>query len=256
VVPSRKEYDVPEPGGTLKVCLNGARSRTEHPAVPVTPEQLADEAAAAEAAGAEVVHLHPRTADGRESLSWSAVQLAVAAIRDRCPELTLGVSTREEIEPGLAIRRRFLAEWHGPPAGPDLASVNWHEEDAAAVAHLLAGRGIGIEAGLFTPTAALKLLSGEQPGGLVRILVEAIPGITPGEDGPSAVQAMLAELPELPDELDLVVHGEEEWAWPVLWWARERGFGIRIGFEDVLAGPSGEPVQGNADLVRLARSAG
>jgi uncharacterized protein (DUF849 family) len=52
----------------MKVCLNGARSREEHPAVPLAQAELAASAAAAVAAGAEAVHLHPRGADGGESL--------------------------------------------------------------------------------------------------------------------------------------------------------------------------------------------
>jgi uncharacterized protein (DUF849 family) len=33
--------------------------------------------------------------------------------------------------------------------------------------------------------------------------------------------------------------------------ARALGRDVRIGLEDVLAGPDGEPVEGNAELVRL-----
>jgi uncharacterized protein (DUF849 family) len=44
----------------MKVCLNGGRSRADHPGVRPTPEELAASAAAAVAAGAEAVHLHPR----------------------------------------------------------------------------------------------------------------------------------------------------------------------------------------------------
>jgi uncharacterized protein (DUF849 family) len=46
--------------------------------------------------------------------------------------------------------------------------------------------------------------------------------------------------------------GEQEWAWPVLRWAQDTGLGIRAGFEDMLTGPRGEQVRGNADLLRLA----
>jgi uncharacterized protein (DUF849 family) len=42
----------------IKACLNGRRSRDEHPGVPVTPAELAAEAAASVPAGAEAVHLH------------------------------------------------------------------------------------------------------------------------------------------------------------------------------------------------------
>jgi uncharacterized protein (DUF849 family) len=59
----------------LKACLNGARSRTDHPRCPVTPAELAAEAVDAVAAGAGAVHAHPRNQDGRESVEPYTVRL-------------------------------------------------------------------------------------------------------------------------------------------------------------------------------------
>ncbi|MDX6281670.1 MAG: hypothetical protein QOH03_2741 [Kribbellaceae bacterium] len=213
--------------------------------MPVTPAELARSAYDAAKAGAEAVHFHPRDGEGRESLRWSDVGPAVAAVRERCPELPLGVSTREEIEPDLDTRLALLSEWD---AGPDFTSVNWHEDGAEQIARLLLERGIGVEAGLFTPDAARKFLSWRGP--VVRVLVEAIPGISPGTDGIAAAQAMLDVLPT---GVELVVHGEGEWAWPVLEWARWQGYGLRAGFEDMLTGPDGESVTDNGQLVAYMR---
>lgn len=229
----------------LKCCLNGDRSRADHPGVPVTPVELAQSAYDAVVAGAVAVHFHPRDAEGRESLRWADVEPAVTAVRERCPELPLGVSTREEIEPDLPTRLALLGEWD---AGPDFASVNWHEDGAEQIARLLLERGIGIEAGLFTPDAARKFLNWRGP--VVRVLVEAIPGVSPGTDGIAAAQAVLEVLPT---GVELVVHGEGEWAWPVLGWARRQGYGLRAGFEDMLTGPDGESVTDNGQLVGYMR---
>lgn len=228
----------------VKACLNGDRSRADHPAVPVTPVQLGQAAYDAAEAGAVAVHFHPRGPDERESLRWSDVEPAVAAVRERCPGLALGVSTRQEIEPDLDKRLTLLSEW----TGPDFASVNWHEEGAERVADLLVERGIGIEAGLFTPSAARKFVTWQGP--VVRVLVEALPGISPGADGVAAAQATLAVLPA---GYDIVVHGENEWAWPVLEWARAQGYGLRAGFEDMLTGPRGESITDNGQLVAYMR---
>ena len=64
---------MPKPKTYLKACINGARTPDQHPNLPVTPEQLAAEAVAAHQAGAKAVHMHPKTADGVDSLqpgSW------------------------------------------------------------------------------------------------------------------------------------------------------------------------------------------
>lgn len=239
----------------VKACLNGDRTRSDHTAVPITPAELAAEAAAALAAGATAIHMHPRGASGAESLDRADLEPAIAAVRARCPGLPVGVSTREQIEPDVETRLALVAGWPGPEAGgPDFASVNWHEDGAQAIAALLAERGIGVEAGLFTPPAAAALAAGGPPRGLVRVLIEALPGITPGPDGVTAAQATIAALGGA--RVEVLVHGEEQWAWPVLRWAKGAGHGIRAGFEDMLAGPDGEPVAGNGDLLTLAGTVG
>lgn len=224
----------------VKVCLNGDRGRGDHPGVPITPAELAREAEAAVRAGAQAIHLHPRGADEKESLGWADVRVAVEAVRARCPGVPIGVSTRQEIVPDLWERLALLAEWD---RGPDFASVNFHEVGAEQIADLLIERGIEIEAGLFTPAAAEDYVAWGGP--FSRVLVEAIPGISPGQDGVEAAQATLAVLPTT----DVLVHGENEWAWPVLRWAMTQGYDVRVGLEDMLSGPDGEQVRGNADLL-------
>ena len=45
---------------------------------------------------------------------------------------------------------------------------------------------------------------------------------------------------------------EDESCWPLVRRAGQLGLATRIGLEDVLTGPEGEPVTGNADLTRRA----
>jgi len=91
----------------IKACLNGSRRRAEHPAVPIIPTELAREAAGAVAAGAEAVHLHPRSGSGAESLAGGAVAAAVAAVRQACPGTPVGVSTALWIAGGDAAAREL-----------------------------------------------------------------------------------------------------------------------------------------------------
>jgi hypothetical protein len=97
----------------IKACLNGGRSRENHPAVPVTPAELAAGAVAAVAAEAEAVHLHPRSGGGGESLLAADVGMAVAAVRRACPGLPVGVSTGLWITDG--DRRPGARRWQGGP---------------------------------------------------------------------------------------------------------------------------------------------
>ena len=53
----------------IQACLNGSRTRGEHRAVPLTAEELATAAAEAAAAGAFMVHVHPRDETARAASS-------------------------------------------------------------------------------------------------------------------------------------------------------------------------------------------
>ncbi len=114
----------------IKAAINGTRTPTEHPAVPVTPEQQAREACAAVAAGAGAIHVHVRSANGRESLNHGDVASALEAIRGSCPGVPVGVSTGAWMVPNGSQRLSIIRAWD---VLPDFASVNAHEEGATQI---------------------------------------------------------------------------------------------------------------------------
>lgn len=62
---------------------NGARrSKLDHPAIPLTPGELAEDAGQLRQAGVAVLHLHVRDEAGRHTLDVSRYREAIAAIRD------------------------------------------------------------------------------------------------------------------------------------------------------------------------------
>ena len=65
----------------MKAAINGGRARAEHPAIPITLEEQAKDAAAVIAAGAGAIHVHVRCSDGRESLEPDDVAAALEKIR-------------------------------------------------------------------------------------------------------------------------------------------------------------------------------
>ena len=163
----------------LKVCLNGKRSQADCAAVPVTPAELARDAAAAVAAGAEAIHLHARGPDGAESVRPDDVGAAVAAVRAACPGTPVGVSTGLWITRGDArARHAAVAGWSrlDAAARPDFASVNVCEEGWAGVARVLGKAAIGVEAGVWSaadvPVLAAAAAGLPQPP--LRILVEVM----------------------------------------------------------------------------------
>lgn len=237
----------------LKACLNGGRGRDEHPAVPVSPAELARSAAGAVAAGAEAVHLHPRGSGGRESLLAGDIGAAVVAVREACPGVPVGVSTGLWITGGDPEARRVaVAEWATLPgsARPDFASVNLSEAGSAALAGVLEAAGIGAEAGVWSVADATALIRAGPLDRWLRILVEIMR--VPAREAVGAAGEVLRALDDLGVTAPRLLHGQGDACWPLVAHAGKLGLPTRIGLEDTTAGPDGAPVTGNAELTALA----
>jgi uncharacterized protein (DUF849 family) len=235
----------------VKACLNGQRSPAEHAALPVTPAQLATAAAAAVAAGAEAVHIHPRDRDGHQSLHAADVGAAVAAIRAAIPATPIGVTTGLWITKDPVARRDDIAEWAdlADERRPDFASVNLSEPGWQELSAVLNEAGISAEAGVWSESDA-ELAAEPGPTDWLRILVEI--SRTPVAEARTRADEILARLRAVGVTAPIVLHGEGESCWPLVTHAGLLGLATRIGLEDVLTGPRGEPVADNAELVRLA----
>lgn len=234
----------------LQVCLNGARDRSVCDRLPVTPQELGDAAAQAVAAGAQDIHVHPKDDTGADTMEPVFVDAVVAAVRASAPGIPIGVTTGAWTEPDAKRRAELVRSWS---VLPDHASVNWHEEGAAAVATALLDTGVGIEAGVFSGTdAAERLRDWPHADRLLRILAE----VTDADPhtAPATAARLLADLADLAEvtRQPLLLHGEDAAAWPVLRLAAARGLDVRIGLEDVLLLPDGTPAPDNAALVLAA----
>ncbi len=228
----------------VKACINGARTPDQHPALPVTPPELAAAAVAAHHAGARAVHLHPKTADGVDSLQPEVVAAAVDAVRHAAPGLPLGVTTGFWAVDDQDERLRAVQAW---TVLPDFASVNWHEPGAEDLARLLLRMGLGVEAGIFHAEAAASWARSEVAPHCMRVMVEL------GPDGDTATaDDVLGEVIAAGSPAPVLLHGMDESCWPLLEHARSRGVQTRIGMEDTLLLPDGSPAPDNAALVSAA----
>jgi uncharacterized protein (DUF849 family) len=233
----------------IKACLNGGRSRAEHPAVPLTPAELAASAREAANAGAGALHLHPRDQSGAQTLEAREVLAAVAAVR-AATGLPVGVTTGIWAVDGDASRRLTLvAGWTGP-GRPDFASVNLNEPGTDELADLLTRLGIAIEAGVWTTDDAGRLAASTFAGRILRVLLEPVDR-SPAGAVATAMEAS-AELIRLGIDVPQVHHGYGLATWDVLKQAVARGFDIRVGLEDTTVLPDGTTAAGNGELVAAA----
>ena len=228
----------------LKACINGARTPDQHPNLPVSPDQIAAAAVAAHKAGARAVHMHPKTADGVDSLHAEVVGPAVEAVRHAAPGLPLGVTTGFWALPDPEERLRTVQAW---TVLPDFASVNWHEPGSEQLAHLLLKMGLGVEVGIFHAEAAASWAQSEMAAHCMRVMVELGPDSDIGTADDVLGEVMAAGSPA-----PVLLHGLNESCWPLLEHAGARGVQTRIGMEDTLLLPDGTTAPDNAALVAAA----
>ena len=231
----------------IQVCLNGNRARKEHPALPLTPARPASAAFRAARAGATSAHFHPRDVAGQPTLLPAAVGAALRAVKAACPELPLGISTTQQLEPEIATRLQHIAAW---TIKPEFASVNFWEPGALELTAALLSAGIGIEAGLSGPADARNLLESGLAPRCTRLLIEIAD--VPDEAALLLAEATLRLLETRAAHVPRLLHGEGESAWPLLRAAFARDLQARIGLEDTLSLPDGSPAKDNAALVRAA----
>jgi len=234
----------------IQACLNGARKPGEHPALPLSAADLARDAAACVAAGASSLHVHPRDGDGAESLEPAVVEAAISAIRTaaRGTELTLSTGLWM-VDGDPEARAALVRSW---TVLPDACSVNVGERGWRELVKLLADRGVGVEAGLWSHDEAVAFAASGLEDRCKRALVEP----HDSEPGAAIVTAAAIDgvLAEVGVPLPRLHHGYDMTTWAVLDAAVPAGRDIRIGFEDTLTLPGGARAADNAALVACARA--
>lgn len=190
------------------------------------------------------MHIHPRGAHGRESLS--AIDASIPAVRRACPCTLIGVSTGAWIENDEAGTRRAIAAW---PALPDYASVNLSEPDAPAVIQSLRDRGVGIEAGLGAIADAERFVALAGHTRVFRILIEI--GEQDFAEAQRIAGAIAAVLARANLQRPILRHGFDATVWPFVTLARQRRW-TRVGLEDGKSLPDGTVAEKHATLVAAA----
>lgn len=232
----------------LQACLNGARSRHDHPQIPQTPEELARDAVRVVARGVAELHVHPRDAQGRETLDPSDTAAALTAIRRAVPGIPVGLSTREGIRTDADRGFTQMKAWR---VLPDYVSVNLSEDDAPQIIDLMLAKGVGVEAGLATAADARRFVTLATAKDCLRILVEidfeqdVAPALAIADE---MIGIITRDGPDLP----ILLHGFDRTMWPLYRKSRALGVDARLGFEDGLTLPDGTIAADNLAIITAA----
>ncbi|SFR12599.1 Uncharacterized conserved protein, DUF849 family [Lentzea waywayandensis] len=217
----------------LQACLNGSRAAEEHPALPLSPERLAEDAADVAALGVTSVHIHPRDVIGALTLVGPEVATTIATVRAAVPGIEISVSTNV---PGS--RATLIGSWAPLAAGrPDIASVHVNQPGWRDLAQALHRVNVQVELVVDSPADLQDL-----PDGVSRITVSATR---------DTAESLLAQVEPL--GLPVLVHGRDAEAWLVLDYGALLEHHVRMGLEDTLQMPDGRTAKNNAELIAMAR---
>jgi 3-keto-5-aminohexanoate cleavage enzyme len=246
----------------LAVAPNGGRrTKADHPALPMTPDELARSAAECLERGASMIHLHVRDADGQHLLDAEAYRTAIARICDAVGDRLVVQITSESLDRYTPAQQKAVILATNPEAVSlslrEFASDEAAERDFGAFLGRLKAMRIWPQIILYTPEEA-KRLGAMQKRGLVPM--ERIPVLfVLGRYSLLRTGVPLDLLPYLAPDLprfapwSVCAFGKREAACVIA--GALLGGHVRVGFENNLVLPSGLRAASNADLVETSASA-
>ena len=127
----------------VNVALTGmVPTKADNASVPLTPAEIADDAERCVAAGASIVHLHARDEDGRPTYRADVYAEIVSAVRARCPDVIVCVSTSGRVFKTLEERAEVLdldGDLKPEMASLTLGSLNFPKQASVNEPAMIAG---------------------------------------------------------------------------------------------------------------------
>lgn len=245
----------------ITAALTGAEvTRTQQPHLPITPVEIGIAAAECAAAGAAIVHVHGRLADGTPTQDQAVYRQIIEEVRKRC-DVIVQVSTGGAV--GMSAQERLAPVTLKPEmATLSMGSVNFGGDvfmnppaDMEVFAREIQAHGVKAELEVFDSgmlaTAKRWLAKGLLQNPAHFDFVLGIPGAMAGTP-----QALMYLLSELPAGASWTVAGIGAAQLPLATLAIVLGGHVRVGFEDNVYYRKGELASSNAQLVaRIARIA-
>jgi uncharacterized protein (DUF849 family) len=237
--------------------LGGETKRSQTPYVPITPQEIADQAVEAHAAGAAVVHVHVRDDDENNSMDFARFKYVVEDVRKRC-NVVINL-TSACFATSIPDRMRPFAELKPELASLDCGTMNWAyravfdntPEFLNAASQKMLAVGVKPEIEVFDSgmidNAMYLVRQGyiEQPPYFQFVLGAA--------GGASAtVKSLLYLVESIPPEAKWSAFGIGKNSLAVMYAALALGGNIRVGLEDGVYMKKGVLAKSNAELVARA----
>lgn len=248
-----------------------------NPAVPVTPEEIANEAIAANKAGAAIAHIHVRNPDtGKASTEFKYYEEVVKRIRDSGSPVLINLTTgpggrfvpdpKDPMKAGKSSAMMAATERvaHIVELKPDICSLDvatmnfgeWSMVNSPAIlremAVMIQDAGVKPELEVFD-TGHVRLAAQMCANGEIddpKPLFQLCLGISWGAPASTAAMTLMRDL--LPNNAVWASFGISRLEMPMVRSATLLGGHCRVGLEDNLYISRGTLASGNADLVNHA----
>ena len=241
----------------ITCAISGAEVTKEHnPSVPYTVEEMVEAAYDAYKAGASIIHLHARFDDGRPTQNKERYQEIHDAIKIKCPELIVQVSTggavgmsREERSDVLNIKPEMATLDCGTlNFGGDEIFVNT-ENDIIYFANKMNELDVRYEMECFEKghiDSTLRLIK----KGIIRghLHYSFVLGVNGGMTGEERDFIFLKD--SLPEKATYSVAGIGRYEFSLAELSIKHGGHVRVGLEDNIYIEKGVLAKSNADLVK------
>lgn len=232
----------------IMVAPTGARrSKHDHPALPVTMDEIAQTAVACHDAGADGFHLHGRDAAGAHSIDPGLFREAIAAITARAPTLAVQITTEAAGIFDVAAQLRCIETLRPAWASVSVREMTRDPDRAARLYAAAAEADTRIQHILYDAADAAQLTRWQGDGtvrpaqtGVILVLGRYDTG--PASE-PAQIAPFLAMLSPRPDWM-LCAFSRAEHA--CLAQAATLGGTLRVGFENSIVAPDGTAWRDNA----------
>lgn len=261
VQPDPIPSDAPAPVAIAVAPNGGRRTKRDHPALPMTAEELARTAAACVEAGASMIHTHVRDRDGRHLLDAEAYGAAIAAIRAAVGDRLVIQITSEALGIYNAAQQMEVVRAVRPEAVSlalrELLPDDGHLGGFARLLAWLRREKIAPQIILYAPDEAVRL-SDLMRRGLIPFddmpVLYVLGRYTAGQrSSPGDLLPFLAQDMPRFSHWSVCAFGRRENACVLA--AALLGGHMRVGFENNLWLPDGSVAADNASLVAAARTA-
>lgn len=247
----------------LMVAPNGARrGKADHPALPVTDDEMLETALACRAAGADGIHLHIRDGAGRHLLDAGRYRALLARLGEAVPGMYLQVTSETAGRYAAEEQRAMMRRLQPRHVSVGLREMVRRPEDWPAARdfyHWAADSGVEIQHILYSPHEVTAFASACRNGyipGRHHLLLFVQGSYANGARDSVALEEYLAPLAPLAEQsVDWMVcaFGAAETA--SLARAAELGGKARVGFENSLWHADGTLAEDNAARVREVAAA-